>query len=172
VETMTTTRAKPRARRAPRPKARRFGVKYEAQFEALNSIQKRTARRVLRICTVASDILGMAPEWEIGHVFNVSHDGEDSVEKAGTVSVFTTMACTVAQWQYGRAKIRWYLPMCVGATDEQILRNAIHEFVHVLNSPTAGLIKAGDLPALLDEKSTENVTRAIEHAVEWGRRNA
>lgn len=119
--------------------------------------------RVQGIADSAAEMLGMQYQYELTHIFDDGHDGDDAVEGSEIPQVYTTCAVTTAQWQYKRAQIRWYLPICATHSDESLFTVAVHELVHVLLNPVDSLLPEDEHGwySERNEFATESVTRAI-----------
>lgn len=121
--------------------------------------------RITEIADEAAQLVGMLDQFELTYLFDEGHDG-DNVSGSGNQipQVSVTCAVTTAQWQYKRAKIRWFLPICATLTDERLFAVAVHELVHVLLNPLDSLLPEEDDDhwyADRNEFATESVTRAI-----------
>lgn len=130
----------------------------------MNKQLEAAQKRVEKITHALEKELGLTDWWEIKHHFVEGHDGDTEMEEHSKVSVYTTCAVTTAQWQYRRAKVTWYLPAVAGIDDDALEDIAVHEYVHVLNSPVAGLVKVNPLHSLIDEFTTETISRVIQRA--------
>jgi hypothetical protein len=131
--------------------------------EVYNRQQKQTINRIKAICEEVEELLGIDREWEIKYTFDPGYDGDTGVEEGGesTISIYTTTAVTTAQWHYKRAMIRWYLGTACNQSDEDLFRIAVHECVHILNSPIASQLKHKKQITILEEHATELMTRAL-----------
>lgn len=129
----------------------------------MKPILAKTQKRIEEVTDALEAELGISDWWIINHHFVEGHDGDTEVED-GKVRVFTTGAATTTQWEYRIAKITWYLGILASMEDFEIAELAIHEYVHVLNAPIAGLIPVKDLHSKLEEYVTETLARVIIRA--------
>lgn len=130
-------------------------------FRRNGHYQEATTEVVLmksQYADIAKKIKAKTAEWEklldprwmrVEHVFIEGENDEDH----------TTLADTTANWQYGEAKIRWFLPTMLRLSDSEIEATIVHEYVHVLLSPVEERI-----PGKYDEMTeyaVESIARAI-----------
>ena len=73
------------------------------------------------------------------------------------------ITATYPHWQYRRASVYFYLPLCAEHDDERVEDTVVHEMIHIL---LAGLHNMDD-----EEKReiTEYTTETLARAVMWAR---
>lgn len=130
----------------------------------MNEQLKATQRRIEGITAPLEEELGLSAWWQIDHHFVEGFDGDCEIEEESKVSIYTTTAVTTAQWQYRMAKISWYLARAAAVDDARLEDIAVHEYVHILNSPLAACVKVNPLHSQLEEFTTETLSRVIQRA--------
>jgi len=102
----------------------------------------------------------LAAEWEprldlpgilVAHRFHNKWFDDDNSD--------TTVANTVARWEYREAVIHWYLPSAVRLARSDLEMVLVHEYVHVLLGPIRESIPGEHMDRL--ELATESVCRAL-----------
>lgn len=115
-----------------------------------------TRGRVEACVAVVEARLGIA---ELGYV--VHHRFMESI--AGEDDDSRIVAETVADWEYRQARIKWYLPVIAGLDDDELLADAVHEYVHVLTASMESEIHAKH--AKQCEFAVESIARVLLRAL-------
>lgn len=115
--------------------------------------------RVVAAVDNVEEVLGIG---ELGltvhHSFNESPlSGDDEAR---------TVAETKADWQYRQVKFRWYLPAIVALTDEQLIEDVVHEYVHAVLDPMESEVP--EKFAKQCEFAVESMARVVLHAWKAG----
>ena len=116
--------------------------------------------RVLRITGEIESWLDLGGI-DIKHQFHDGHYEDHTQEEEYGV----TTATTIVRWEYRFARIQWFLASVAIATDDELYRVALHEYVHVLMGPLQDCFKSNHM-AKLEERATEDIFRAIASAKE------
>jgi hypothetical protein len=122
--------------------------------QSLNEHQVVVRDRIVKITSALEHEFGLDGWLLVRHEFSIGVDAEDS----------ETVASTLPSWEYRSALITWYLQAVAMLTDDQIVKTATHEYIHVLIAPIATLIPKGRGVDKLEEYVTESLMRVIGHA--------
>lgn len=123
----------------------------------MNTQEKALCAKLERIMLQVQEDLGLH-DWYVKLRFSRDLDGSE----AGTgLEVNATSCVTKALWKYRQTVFTWYLPQAAGQSEEQLYFISLHEWVHVLMSGLFPHLKNGSHVDDINERVTEDTTRAF-----------
>lgn len=124
-------------------------------------MRREQEQRVEKMTDECLELMGLTGRYELEVIYDWGLDGDMAVDPEGNTMVHLTCCATLAQWQYSRARLRWFMPRVVTITDHRLRAVVVHEIIHIVLNPIDSLLKSGAQSETNNEKATEDMTRVV-----------